>query len=126
MVIMPGRAEMAGLYRLRADEARAVAAGIFEWEERNKLLQMADEYERRAREAEDSDSPDTQLSTFGDAEEVKHYRLRAEVLRTIAAATRDRRMRKTLLNVAHDHERRAQAREAIAKWDKKASSRNSA
>ena len=123
---MQDRVELAGLYRLRADQARTVAGGILDWEERNKLLQMADEYELRAREAEDSDSPDTQLSTFGDAEKVKHYRLRAEVLRTIAAATKDRRTRKTLLNVAHDHERRAQAREAIAKWDKKASSGNSA
>jgi hypothetical protein len=62
----------------------------------------------------------------GDAEEVKRYRLRAEELRAIAAATKDRLTRETLLNVAHDHERRAQARETIAKWDKKASSRNSA
>ena len=56
----------------------------------------------------------------GDAEEVKRYRLRAEELRAIAAATKDRLSRKTLLNVAHDQERRAQARETIAKWDKKA------
>ena len=123
---MQDRVELAGHYRLRADQARTVAGGILDWEERNRLLQMADEYERRAWEVENSDSPDTQLSTFGDAEEVKHYRLRAEVLRSIAAATRDRRTRETLLNVAQDHERRAQAREAIAKWDKKASSRNSA
>jgi hypothetical protein len=125
MVIVPDRTEIVALHRLRADEARTVALGKFDWEERSNLLQMAEEYERRAREAEGSDSPDPQLSTFGDAEGVKHYRLRAEVLRTIAASTKDRRTRKTLLNVAHDHERRAQAREAIAKWDKKVLSRDS-
>jgi predicted alpha/beta-hydrolase family hydrolase len=63
---------------------------------------------------------------YGDAEEVTHYRLRAEVLRTIAATTKDRVSREVLLNVAHDQELRAQAREAIAKWDNKASSRKSA
>ena len=121
---MQDRAELAGLYRLRADEARTVAGGIFDWEERSRLLQMADEYERRAHEVENSDRANSLMD--GDAQEVKLYRLRAEELRTIAAATKDRLSREALLNVAHDHERRAQAREAIAKWDKKASSRNSA
>jgi hypothetical protein len=49
---MQDRAELVGLYRLRADEARAVAVGIFDWEERKKLLQIADEYEQRARDVE--------------------------------------------------------------------------
>ena len=61
MVIMQDRVELAGLYRLRADQARTVAAGIFDWEERNRLLQMADEYERRAWEVENSDSPNPRL-----------------------------------------------------------------
>ena len=59
---MQDRAELAGLYRLRADEARTVAEGIFDWDERNRLLQMADEYERRAHEVENSDGPNPRLS----------------------------------------------------------------
>ena len=121
---MQDRAELVGLYRLRAGEARTVAGGILDWEERKRLLQMADEYERHADEVEGSDRANPLMD--GDAQEVKRYRLRAEELRTIAATTKDRLSREVLLNVAHDQERRAQAREAIAKWDKKAASRTSA
>ena len=54
---MQDRAELAGLYPLRADEARTIAAGILDWEERKKLMQIADEYEQRARDVEGMDGP---------------------------------------------------------------------
>jgi hypothetical protein len=56
--------ELAALYRLRADQARAVAGGLFDWEERNRLLQTADEYEQRARDVEGIDDPQPRLSTI--------------------------------------------------------------
>jgi hypothetical protein len=55
----------------------------------------------------------------GDEEEAGRYLLRAEDLRKIAAATTDKASRATLLLAAEDYERRATARQAIAKWDKK-------
>jgi hypothetical protein len=58
---MQDKVELAGLYRLRADEARAVAGGLFNREERNRLLQMADEYEQRARDVEGIDNPQPRL-----------------------------------------------------------------
>jgi hypothetical protein len=58
---MSDNVELAGLYRLRADEARTIAVGIFDWEERNKLLQIADEYEQRARDVEAIDNPQPRL-----------------------------------------------------------------
>jgi hypothetical protein len=61
---MQDRVELAGLYRLRADEARTVAGGILAWEERNRLLQMADEYEQRAREVESIDNTQPRLGTI--------------------------------------------------------------
>jgi hypothetical protein len=59
---MSDNVELAGLYRLRADEARTIAGGIFDWEERKKLLQIADEYEQRARDVEGIDDPQPRLS----------------------------------------------------------------
>ena len=58
---MSDRVELSGLYRLRADEARTIAGGIFDWEERKKLLQIADEYEQRARDVEGIDNPQPRL-----------------------------------------------------------------
>lgn len=61
---MQDRAELAGLYRLRADQARTVAGGIFAWEERNRLLQLADEYEQRARDVEGIDNTQPRFGTI--------------------------------------------------------------
>jgi hypothetical protein len=58
---MQDRTELAGLYRLRADEARTIAEGIFDWEERQKLLQIVDEYEQRARDLEGVDNSQPRL-----------------------------------------------------------------
>ena len=55
----------------------------------------------------------------GDEEEAGLYRQRAEDLRKIASATRDKAARATLIQVAEDYERMARARDSIAKWDKK-------
>ena len=48
---MRNRAELTGLLRLRADEALSIAAWMLDLEERKKLIQIADEYDERAREA---------------------------------------------------------------------------
>jgi hypothetical protein len=61
---MHDRVELAGLYRLRADEARTVAGGLFDWEARSRLLQMADEYEQRARDVEGIDNTQPRLGTI--------------------------------------------------------------
>jgi hypothetical protein len=53
--------DLAVLYRLRADEVRTIAQGIFDWEERKKLMQIVDEYEQRARDVGGIDSPHPRL-----------------------------------------------------------------
>ena len=58
---MNDKAELAGHYSFRADDARRIAEGIFDWEERKKLLEITDEYEQRAREIEEMDSASPRL-----------------------------------------------------------------
>ena len=55
----------------------------------------------------------------GDENEAGRYRQRAEEVRKIAAATKDKASRATLMQVADDYERMAETRDAIAKSDKK-------
>jgi hypothetical protein len=55
----------------------------------------------------------------GDENEAGRYRQRAEEVRKIAAATKDKESRATLMQVAEDYDRMAETREAIAKSDKK-------
>ena len=55
----------------------------------------------------------------GDENEAGRYRQRAEEVRKIASATKDKDSRATLTQVADDYERMAETREALAKSDKK-------
>jgi tetrahydromethanopterin S-methyltransferase subunit H len=49
---VPDKVAKAMHYRTRAEELRTIAAGIFDREEREMLMEIAKEYERFAREAE--------------------------------------------------------------------------
>ena len=60
---MRNRAELTSLLRLRADEARSIAAWMLDLEERKKLIQIADEYEERAREAAGREGTTLRLGT---------------------------------------------------------------
>ena len=114
---MQDKVKLASLYNLRADKVRAVAGGLFNWEERKKALQIADECERRARDVEGIDN--------GDCDEAKTFRVRAEALRTIAEATVSFSSREILVHIAEVFERKAPAREAMELRDLKPRARNS-
>jgi hypothetical protein len=58
-------------------------------------------------------------------DKVKRYRERAEEILALAAATTDMKARETLLAVAEDYKRRADAREAMSPADRKLVDRNS-
>jgi hypothetical protein len=58
-------------------------------------------------------------------DKVKRHRARAEEMLAIAAATTDKEARETLLTVAEDYKRRADAREAMSPADRKLVDRNS-
>jgi hypothetical protein len=49
---MQDKSETAKHYRLRAQESRAIAQGIFDHQERKKLLQIAAEFEELALKAD--------------------------------------------------------------------------
>ena len=55
----------------------------------------------------------------GDEDEAGRYRQRAVEVRKIAAATKDKESRATLIQVAEDYERMAETREAIANSDRR-------
>ena len=54
---MQDKAESAKHYRLRAEEVRAIAEGIFDHIERKTLMQIADEFEEMALKAEAREGP---------------------------------------------------------------------
>ena len=54
---MQDKAESAKHYRLRAEEVRAIAEGIFDHIERKTLMQIADEFEELALKVEARDGP---------------------------------------------------------------------
>jgi hypothetical protein len=54
---MHDKTETAAHYRLRAEEIRAIAQGVFDKEERKKLTAVAEDYELWAREADRAPKP---------------------------------------------------------------------
>ena len=54
-----------------------------------------------------------------DLDSAMRYRQRAEELRVIAADTRDRSAKKTLVDIAEDYERMARSRERIHQTEPK-------
>ena len=49
---MQDKSESAKHYRRRAEDVRSISEGIFDRAERKKLIEIAEEYEQWAREAE--------------------------------------------------------------------------
>lgn len=49
---MQDKAEITKHYRRRAEELRVIAEGIFDRDERKTLVEIADEFEQLARDAE--------------------------------------------------------------------------
>jgi hypothetical protein len=106
-------------YRKHADECRALARNVQNGEHRDQLLKMADAWETFMVEGERGNTLEVSTLESGDEEEAGRYRQRAENLRQIASETTYKLTRMTLIRVAEDYERRARARDSIAKWDKK-------
>jgi len=61
---MNDKAELVGQYRFRADDARRIAERIYDPEERKKLMKIAKEYEKFAREVEETDSANPRRDTL--------------------------------------------------------------
>jgi hypothetical protein len=105
-------------YHGRAEEVRAVARGTSDPLERNRLVEIADDYEKKASEARrierlaKSTRGVVEMDEHGD--KARHFRKRAGELRADALDTADEKARELLMERAQDCEEMAVGREAIA------------
>jgi hypothetical protein len=102
----------------RAEEVRAVARGTSDPLERNRLVEIADDYEKKAGEARrlerlaKSTRGVFEMDEHGD--KARDFRKRAGELRADALDTADEKARELLMERAEDCEGMAAGREAIA------------